>query len=112
MVRIHSSRLLRDLGYDVIEASDGPTALEILASDHSIDLLFTDVVMPGGMTGVELAERAVQLRPELPVVYTSGYNEGSMISSGTIGSSATVLQKPYRREQLALTVRRALDIPT
>jgi PAS domain S-box-containing protein len=100
-------RLLGELGYVVHEAADGPDAVAILRSGAAVDLLFTDVVMPGGMTGAQLAERARRERPDLPVLFTSGYTELTLPSSGE--QTAELLHKPYRRVELAARVRAVLD---
>jgi PAS domain S-box-containing protein len=100
---------LRDLGYLVIEAADGPAAQQILESDATIDLLFTDVVMPGGMTGRQLAEAAKQRRPGLKTLFTSGYTEDSVQRLGQMDPGVRLLSKPYRRHDLAMRIREALD---
>jgi signal transduction histidine kinase/CheY-like chemotaxis protein len=74
-VRAHAERVLEALGYDVTAAPNGPAALELLRGDGAFDLLFTDIVMPGGMTGKILAEQAVTMRPSLKVLYASGYTQ-------------------------------------
>jgi CheY-like chemotaxis protein len=105
LVRDHAERLLRQLGYRVSCAAGGPQALALLQRGEPVDLLFTDVIMPGGMNGPQLAA-AVQLqRPELPVLYTSGYTENAIahLDPGTL-----LLHKPYRRRTLAEKIRQAL----
>lgn len=83
---------LEDAGYDVVEAEDGPTALAILHDRPSVSLLFTDIRLPGGLTGWDIAERARALRPDLPVIYTTGYSsDGPRLVAG-----AEFLRKPYR----------------
>jgi len=109
IVREHVARQLRGLGYSLMEASDATSALLALRSDQRIDLLFTDVVMPGGMNGAELAAAARQLRPGLPVLFSSGYTAGASGLHGTLGADALLLSKPYRRRELAEKVRQALD---
>jgi PAS domain S-box-containing protein len=101
---------LRDLGYRVIEAGDGPQA-EALLDDggQPIDLLLTDVIMPGGMTGRTLAERARQRRPQLKTLFTSGYTENSIVHQGKLDPGVNFLSKPFRRQDLALKVREVLD---
>ncbi len=99
--------MLTTLGYDVIEAADGPSALALLERDDTVDLMFTDVVMPGGMHGSELARRARELRPEIRVVLTSGYPQDDQ-DSIELGSDE-LLAKPYSNVQLASTIRRILD---
>jgi PAS domain S-box-containing protein len=100
---------LRDLGYRVLEAADGPQAQAILESDAAIDLLFTDVVMPGGLTGRQLAEAAKSKRPALKTLFTSGYTEDSVLRLGQLDPGVRLLSKPYRRQELAQRIREALD---
>ena len=102
-------RQLRDLGYDVIEAANGPQALKILDEGATIDLLFTDVVMPGGMTGRQLAEAAKTRRPNLKTLFTSGYTEDSILRLGKLDPGVRLLSKPYRKHELATRIRQALD---
>ena len=97
-------RNLTALGYEVVPALNARSALAILASDAVVDLLFTDVVMPGGMSGPELAEAARRLRPGLRVLFTTGYADVSVD-----GSDRQVLRKPYGRRGLATAVRAVLD---
>ncbi len=108
MVRRYAYGQLLKLGYRVLEASDGPTALEIVRQHPEIDLLFTDVVMPGEMSGHDLAERALALRPHLKVLYTSGYTENSIVHQGRLDPGVLLLNKPYRRSELASKIREAL----
>jgi PAS domain S-box-containing protein len=110
--RVHAisvSGQLSDLGYRVIEAADGPQAQRILESDQPIDLLFTDVVMPGGMTGRQLADAARADRPGLKAVFTSGYTENSIVHQGKLDKGVSFLSKPFRRPELALKIRQTLD---
>ena len=102
-------RQLRDLGYEVIEAANGPQALQILDGGASIDLLFTDVVMPGGMTGRQLAEAAKVRRPGLKTLFTSGYTEDSILRLGKLNPGVRLLSKPYRKHELATRIRETLD---
>lgn len=99
--------LLRELGYQVVVAESGPEALKIVRSGAPIDLLFTDIVMPGGMTGVQLYEAARRLRPDLPVLYTSGYAHSVVEEIETI--SDKLLSKPYVQNTLAKLVRAAIE---
>jgi CheY-like chemotaxis protein len=108
-VREHVTAQLRGLGYHVLEASTGGEAMEIVKQSPEIDLLFTDVVMPGGMGGRELAETVRKLRPDLKVLYTSGYTENSIDHHGRLDPGVKLLNKPYRREQLAAKVREVLE---
>jgi PAS domain S-box-containing protein len=108
-VRRYVVSQIRDLGYRVIEAADGPQAQGILDGDTPIDLLFTDVVMPGGMTGRQLADAARQRRPKLKTLFTSGYTENSIVHQGKLDPGVHFLAKPYRRQDLARKLREALD---
>lgn len=100
---------LTNLGYKVIVAPDGAAALDILSSVGDIDLLLTDVVMPGGMNGSQLAVEARRLRPGLKVLFTSGYFEVALVRDGTLDAGTHVLAKPYRKHQLAQSVSEALS---
>ena len=108
-VRTLAVSVLRGLGYDVLEAGDGPAALVLLRGGAAVDLLFTDLVMPGGLNGAELAEAARALRPRLKTLYTSGYTEAAAVRNGQVGRDGELLSKPYRRQELAESVRQALD---
>jgi CheY-like chemotaxis protein len=101
-------RQLTDLGYAVIEAEDATHALEALERASHVDLLFTDVVMPGGTSGYELAATVRERWPGIKVVLTSGFPEGSIARSGGT-ATARLLSKPYRRDELGRTVREALQ---
>ncbi|MEG4127031.1 ATP-binding protein [Microcoleus sp. Pol14D5] len=109
LVRSYVVSQLKALGYSVFEAADAKGALEILNQSPDIDLLFTDVVMPGGMGGRELSEHARALRPALKVLFTSGYTENSIVHNGRLDAGVELLSKPYRREQLALKLRKVLE---
>ncbi|WP_366657403.1 PAS domain S-box protein [Fodinicurvata sp. EGI_FJ10296] len=109
LVRDHVHIQLESLGYRVVAAPSGPAALDILNGDAPVDLLFTDVVMPGGMNGPELAKRAAVLRPELKVLYTSGYTDTAMSLNGSLEPGVELLHKPYRRAELARRLRTALS---
>src|SRR5690606_208989 len=98
-------------GYHVLSAADGKQALDILKKDEHIDLLFTDVVMSGGMNGPELVEKARQIRPKLKVLYTSGYNDSAIVRHGRLHEGVQLLQKPYQRNTLAKKVREMLAGP-
>jgi CheY-like chemotaxis protein len=106
LVRAYVEKELMELGYRVIAARNAPAALAILRSPEQIHLLFTDVVMPGGMFGPELARQASQLRPDLKILFTSGYSEQPVTSLE--GPEARILNKPYRRNDLALMLRSVL----
>ena len=106
-VRSLVCRLLRARGYDVIEAARPSHALAI-ADDHHFDLLLTDVVMPE-MRGPKLAERLRAERPELPVVYMSGYSDAAIGAAGVLDDSTVLLQKPFESKMLAQKIRQVLD---
>ncbi|MCC5795156.1 MAG: PAS domain-containing protein [Chromatiales bacterium] len=109
LVREHLVAQLRQLGYQVSSAADGQQALDLLKQEADTALLFTDVVMPGGMNGRELAEAARALRPGLKVLFTSGYTENAIIHQGRLDVGVQLLSKPYRRQELAAKVRKVLD---
>ncbi|MEA2755231.1 MAG: two-component system, cell cycle sensor histidine kinase and response regulator CckA [Aliidongia sp.] len=103
-----ASRVLAKLGYRVSEAADGPTALALIEAGECFDLLFTDIGLPQGMNGMELAARAYQYLPTLKILFTTGYG----IDRRNVGmptDPATLLRKPYRNQDLAARVRAALD---
>jgi len=108
MVRAHVENELKELGYRVLTARDGTAALAILRGTAEIDLLFSDVVMPGGLSGPQLAAEARQLRPGLKVLYTSGYTENTVIHHGRLDPGIQLLNKPYRRQDLAAKLRAVL----
>jgi len=99
---------LENLGYSIIAAVDGNDALRKLRTDVHIDILFTDIVMPGGIDGWELAEQAKQIRAGLPVLLTSGYALETLVQQGRLQAGAKVLSKPYRRDALARRLREIL----
>jgi CheY-like chemotaxis protein len=104
-------RHLTALGYSVTVALGGPAALLLLESSTPFDLLFTDVVMPDGLTGYDLAETALKLRPGMRVLFTTGYGGGLNGHSNQLNDEprSPVLRKPYRRQELAALVRTVLD---
>lgn len=108
MVRAYARGQLVELGYRVIEAASAAEALELLHERDDIDLLLTDVVMPGGMSGRQLADAVQAFRPALPILFTSGYTEGAMIHNGRLEPGVMLLNKPYRRAELAHKVSAAL----
>jgi nitrogen-specific signal transduction histidine kinase len=108
-VRTQVELQLRNLGYRVVAAPDGRTALEALQAHPDVGLLFTDVIMPGGMNGRDLAAQAARLRPGLKVLFTSGYAENAIVHQGRLDPGVHLLNKPYRRQDLAKKVRQALD---
>jgi PAS domain S-box-containing protein len=106
--RVAVSHLLA-LGYRVIEAENGSAALAHLAHDADIDLLFTDVVMPGGLSGPALAMEARRLRPGLKVLFTSGYAETALENNSAAGIVSALLSKPYRKEDLVRKLGEVFD---
>jgi PAS domain S-box-containing protein len=107
---VRSSVILRieNLGYTVISAVNGNDALSKLKANPGIDMLFTDIVMPGGMSGWELADRAREIRPGLPVVFSSGYALEMLTHKGNEPGKSLILSKPYRKAELAARLRQAL----
>ena len=109
MVRDFVSDQLSALGYVVLSAANGPEALDVLAGSEDIALLFTDVIMPGGLNGSQLASLARAQRPALKVLFTSGYTERAAVFTEKLPEGAELLSKPYRSEELARRVRDILD---
>jgi signal transduction histidine kinase len=107
-VRANSIMSLQELGYQVVEASEADSALEIVRSAQRIDLLFTDVVLPG-KSGRMLADAARTLRPELKVLFTTGYSRNAIVHHGRLDPGVRLLSKPFTFEQLATRVRDMLD---
>jgi PAS domain S-box-containing protein len=99
---------LTSLGYRVIAASSGAEALDTLQRDGPIDLLFTDVVMPGELAGRALAAKAMEVRPGLKVLFASGYFEGALVGKGQLEADVHFLPKPYRRQELARKIEEVL----
>jgi CheY-like chemotaxis protein len=100
--------MMEDLGYRVLTAQNGPEALSILNRGVPIDLLFTDMVMPRGMSGGELAQRARQMRPELKILLGSGYSAGISPAAAAVAQGLPILGKPYRQAELAAKLRAVL----
>lgn len=108
-VRSYVVATLDSLGYDVSDASDGPNALALLESGLKADLLFTDVVLPGGMNGREVAELAAMRCPGIKILYTSGYAESAIVHQGRLDENVALLTKPYASSDLGRKVRSVLD---
>jgi CheY-like chemotaxis protein len=108
-VRTYSVEILRELGYRVIEAHDGPSALRLLERQAHVDLLFTDVVLPGGATGADVARDARALRPELKVLFTTGYARDAIVHHGRLDPGVELITKPFTYADLAVKVRDVLD---
>jgi signal transduction histidine kinase len=109
LVRANAVKQLKSLGYGVLEASDGPGALNVLMQSEPVDVLFTDIVIPGGLSGHELAAKARALWPRLAVVFTTGYAAEAPASVEGPAASTAFLPKPYLRPELARTLRAVLD---
>ncbi|RAK56486.1 PAS domain S-box protein [Phenylobacterium deserti] len=107
-VREAAVALLTELGYRVFKARDAASAMGVVESGLPIDLLFTDVVMPGPLRSPELARRAKERLPQLAVLFTSGYTENAIVHGGRLDPGVELLGKPYSREQLARKVRHVL----
>jgi PAS domain S-box-containing protein len=108
-VRTYTSSLVRELGYRVLTAADGAAALDLLETDPEVQLLFTDVGLPGGLNGRQLADRARQIRPQLKVLYTTGYARDAIVHEGRLDPGVEVVFKPFRYSELALKIRHVLD---
>ena len=109
LVREHVSAQLEALGYQVHTATNADEAHDTLKLMNNIDLLFTDIVMPGSMNGRRLADLALKLRPGIKVLFTSGYTENAIVHHGRLDRGVHLLNKPYRRQELAAKVRKVLD---
>ena len=101
--------LMDELGYRTLAAADGAAALAIVASDEPIDLLLTDVMMPGELDGPALAERTREVRPGMKILFTSGFADGKVLKRIDRISASALIAKPYRNEELALRIRQTLD---
>ena len=107
-VRETAVEMLMELGYKVLKAHDGESALAIIQSGIGIDLLFTDVVMPGPLRGTDLARKARDHIPSLAILFTSGYTQNAIVHAGRLDPDVDLLSKPYSREDLARKVRQVL----
>jgi PAS domain S-box len=108
-VRKTATTILRKQGYEVVEAPDAASALARIETLPRLDLLFTDVVLPNGRNGVELAEQVLALRPDAQVLFTSGYAMSTLFADSPWDGEVDLLAKPYRRDQLTAKVRDLLD---
>ncbi len=107
-VRAYTVGALQELGYRVIEAPNGPAAIRIL-EQRRVDLVFTDVVMPGGMTGADVVKRAVQLWPGIKSLFTTGYARNAIVHHGRLDRGVQLITKPFTFDDLAAKVRDVLD---
>ena len=108
-VRSYGCDSLRDLGYDVIEAKDGHAALKLLDSHAHIKVLFTDVGLPGGMNGRQLADEARRRRPQLKVLFTTGYARNAIVHDGRLDPGVELITKPYTQAALSTKLRDIID---
>jgi CheY-like chemotaxis protein len=108
LVRKYVVGQVASLGYTTLEAANAAEALAIIATDTAIDLLFTDVIMPGAMNGRQLVDAALKLRPSLKTLFTSGYTENAIVHHGRLDAGVLLLAKPYRKPELAQMLRTAL----
>jgi CheY-like chemotaxis protein len=102
-------KILLDLDYAVIDAPNGPKALAMLDGAHGIDLLLSDVVLPGGMTGIELAQAVTQHNPDIRVLLMSGYPIDALERAGQLAEDIELLPKPFTRAALARKLRQVLE---
>jgi CheY-like chemotaxis protein len=107
-VRASTVGMLEELGYGVLTAADGPTALRLLADHPEIRLLFTDVGLPGGLNGRQLADAARETRHDLPVLYTTGYARNAIVHHGTLDAGVELMVKPFTYAALAAKIRAML----
>ncbi|MEA2869857.1 MAG: hypothetical protein QOE39_4572, partial [Bradyrhizobium sp.] len=108
LVRRYVIGQIQSLGYTTLEASSAAEALDVIGKVATVDLLFTDVIMPGSMNGRQLVDEALKRRPQLKTLYTSGYTENAIVHHGRLDSGVLLLAKPYRRSDLARMIRKAL----
>ncbi len=108
-VRTLTVDLLRGLGYDIIEAADAASAIRALENSPRVNLLFSDVVLPGGRSGIDLAKQVRTLRPGISALFTSGYTEEAMAGHGALEDDFELLGKPFKRDALAQKIRSVLD---
>ena len=108
LVRRYVMTQIESLGYTTLEAANATDALHVIDNGANIDLLFTDVIMPGHMNGRQLVDEALKRRPGLKTLYTSGYTENAIVHHGRLDSGVLLLAKPYRKSELARMIRLAL----
>jgi CheY-like chemotaxis protein len=109
-IRMLVTEVLEDLGYTAIEAADGPSGLKVLQSDVRVDLLITDVGLPGGMNGRQVADAARVTRPGLKVLFITGYAENAAVGNGYLDAGMQVLTKPFVMETLATRIRDMIEL--
>jgi PAS domain S-box-containing protein len=109
LVRKYVVTQIHSLGYTTLEASNAAEALDVIGKADAIDLLFTDVIMPGTMNGRQLVDEALKRQPSLKILFTSGYTENAIVHHGRLDSGVLLLAKPYRKSELARMIRMALS---
>jgi CheY-like chemotaxis protein len=110
MVREFTVSVLEEAGYIVLSAPDGPSGLALLDAHPEVSLLFTDVVLAGPLNGRKVADAALQSRPDLKVLFTTGYTRNAIIHHGRLDADVELLTKPFTSEALAKKVRQILDL--
>jgi CheY-like chemotaxis protein len=108
-VRQQSVEALSELGYRVLQAADGPAARRVLGRETHVDLLFTDVVLPAGMTGAQVAAEAREIQPGIKVLFTTGYARNAIVHNGRLDPGVQLITKPYSFADLAAKIRDVLD---
>jgi nitrogen-specific signal transduction histidine kinase/CheY-like chemotaxis protein len=109
LVRKYVMAQVASLGYETLEAANAAEALKIIENGAEVDLLFTDVIMPGAMNGRQLVDEALRRRPLLKILFTSGYTENAILHHGRLDEGVLLLAKPYRKPELARMIRVALN---
>jgi PAS domain S-box-containing protein len=108
-LREHIAGILTDLGYEVVATADGPSALAMIGQRPDLDLLLTDVVLPGGMNGRQIATEALRLRPGLKILFMTGYTPNAIVHDGRLDAGVALISKPFTYDQLGAKVRAELD---
>jgi CheY-like chemotaxis protein len=108
-LRLYTVEVLSDLGYSALAAANAAAALEIIGRSPDIDLLFTDIVMPGGMNGRQLADEAIRQKPMLKVLFTTGYTANAIVHHGRLDPDVELISKPFTYESLGRKIRTLLD---
>jgi len=108
-VRGFTVEMLRELGYGVLEAANGHAALRLIDANPTIQLLFTDVGLPGGINGRELADAALKRRPDLKVLFTSGYTRNAIVHGGRLDAGVALIGKPFTYAALAEKISQVLS---
>ena len=108
-MRMLTTEVLADPGYTAIEAADGPAGLDVLRSNVRVDLLVTDVGLPGGMNGRQVADAGRMMQPHLKVLFITGYAENAVLSHGHLDPGMHVLTKPFAMEARATRIRNLIQ---